>query len=356
MALFEASPQRRSLVTALAVGGTLIVLAVWPALTRVFLVAFAAILGALLLDGITQFVRRWIPVPRGLMLATVLAAFAGVVAVAVLLAGPGLTEQFELLQEQFPAAARSIMAQVEQIDWLSKIIAAMPPWSELMSQSSLVGNMATVFASAAEGVAGGILIVVLAVFIAISPAAYFKPALRLFRPERRELVASLADEIATTLRQWLGARFLSMVVVGVLTGLGLWLVGVPAPATLGLVAGLLSFIPNLGPILGAFPGLALAFVAGPSTVLWTLLVYAGVQVLEGNLITPLAERQAVDVPPAFLLCGQLLIGLLTGVLGLLVATPLIVVGVICVQRLYVDRIERVAVASAPVDAEALDAA
>lgn len=330
------------------------VLAVWPALARVFLVAFAAVLGALLLDGITRVLRGWIPLPRGLMLAMVLAAFAGAIAIAVLLAGPGLTRQFDLLQEQFPAAVQSIMAQVEQIDWLSKIIAAMPPWSELMSQSRLVGNMASVFASTAEGIAGSVLIVVLAVFIAISPSAYFQPALRLFRPERRELVTSLADEIATTLRHWLGARFVSMVAVGVLTGVGLWLVGVPAPATLGLVAGLLSFIPNLGPILGAFPGLALAFVSGPSTVLWTLGVYAGVQILEGNLITPLAERQAVDVPPAFLLCGQLLIGLLTGVLGLLVATPLIVVGVICVQRLYVDRIERVAVA--PIDVETLDAA
>lgn len=342
MAFLE-GPQRRSVITALAVGGGLVVLAAWPALARVFLVAFAAILGALLLDGITRLIASRLPVPRGLILAAVLAAFLGALAGVVLLAGPRLTAQFDLLQQEFPAAVQTIKAQIEEVEWLSKIFAAMPSGSELMSQSSLVGSLTDVFVATLEGVAGGVLIAVLAVFIAVSPTAYWTPALRLIRPERRETAQALADEIATNLRSWLAARFLSMVAVGILTGVGLWLIDVPAPATLGLIAGLLSFIPNLGPILGAVPGVALAFVEGPMTALWAASVYAGVQVLEGNLITPLAERQAVDVPPAFLLCGQLLIGLLTGVLGLLVATPLIVVGVICVRRLYVDRIERVAV-------------
>jgi predicted PurR-regulated permease PerM len=126
----------------------------------------------------------------------------------------------------------------------------------------------------------------------------------------------------------------------VLTGLGLWIVGVPAWASLGLLAGVLSFIPNFGPILSALPGILLGLSQSPMTAVWAAVVYIGVQLIEGNVITPYAEQRAVSLPAGFLLTVQLMLGLLAGVLGMLVATPLCVVAVIAIRDLHVARLER----------------
>jgi predicted PurR-regulated permease PerM len=140
-----------------------------------------------------------------------------------------------------------------------------------------------------------------------------------------------------------------MLTVGVLTGLGLWAVGIPAAASLGVLAGVLSFVPNLGPVLAALPGILLGLAEGPMTAVWAMAIYVGVQILEGNLITPMAERSAVSLPPGLIITAQLLLGLLAGPIGLLVATPLLAVVVLAVGELYVVPMETHDDDTAPVD-------
>lgn len=134
---------------------------------------------------------------------------------------------------------------------------------------------------------------------------------------------------------WLAGRAASMTVVGVLTWLTLWALGIPAPLILGFFAGLLSFIPNLGPILSIVPALLVALTVGPWYVLYVVLVYLGVQAVESNLITPLIQQEAVTVPPALLIVFQVSMGVLAGIWGMIVATPLLVVIMLLVQGLYV---------------------
>ena len=127
-----------------------------------------------------------------------------------------------------------------------------------------------------------------------------------------------------------------MVVVGGLTALGLWIVGAPLPLALGLIAGLLSFIPLLGPVFGAVPAILVALVESPTLALYVVVVFVVVQVLETYIVTPLIQQRAVSIPPALLLTAQVLLSVLFGVMGMLLATPIAVVAIVLVQMVYIQ--------------------
>lgn len=126
-----------------------------------------------------------------------------------------------------------------------------------------------------------------------------------------------------------------MVAVGALTALGLWLIGLPAPLALGLLAGLLEFVPYVGPILAALPGVLIAASLGPETMLYALLVYVVVQQVESNAIVPLVARQVLSLPPALAIFSVVALGLVFGPLGLVFAAPLTVLLVVAIGKLYV---------------------
>jgi len=130
---------------------------------------------------------------------------------------------------------------------------------------------------------------------------------------------------------------MAMSVVGVLTWLGLWLVGVPLAPILGLIAALLAFIPNIGPIIAAVPAVLLALSDGPTMALQVVGVYVAVQALESYAITPLIQQERVSLPPALIISTQLLMGVLFGVLGLALATPMAALGLTIIREAYVGR-------------------
>jgi predicted PurR-regulated permease PerM len=127
-----------------------------------------------------------------------------------------------------------------------------------------------------------------------------------------------------------------MLAIGVVCGVGDWLLGVPEALVLGIIAGLTEFIPNLGPVVGAVPAVLVAFGVGPWHALYVALFYAVVQGLEGNLLTPLVQQRAADVPPALTITAQLVMGLLGGILGVLLAVPLAASAIVAVRMAYVE--------------------
>ena len=129
-----------------------------------------------------------------------------------------------------------------------------------------------------------------------------------------------------------------MVLVTLLTWLGLWLLNVQLALALGLLAGILNFIPNIGPLLSVVPAVLVALPDGVPTVVWVALLYLGVQTIESSLFTPLLQQRMVSLPPAFTLTMQLLFWLMLGGWGLVLATPIAAAGVVFVQRLYVEDI------------------
>jgi predicted PurR-regulated permease PerM len=151
-------------------------------------------------------------------------------------------------------------------------------------------------------------------------------------------VTEILHQVYESLRWWLIGKFGSMIFIGFLTWVGLSILGVPIALTLALLAGLLSFIPNFGPILSAIPALLIAFIDSPVTALYVLILYVLVQVVESNLVTPLIERETVELPPALTVVFQLGLGTLVGGLGLVLATPLLAMIVVVVQLVYLQDI------------------
>lgn len=182
-----------------------------------------------------------------------------------------------------------------------------------------------------------ILVVLVAAYLAFNPSLYRRGFLALMPAAWRPRVDLALATAGKALRGWLLGQLISMSVVGVLTGLGLWLVGVPLALILGLIAGLLEFVPVIGPFLSAVPGILLALADSPNKALYAALVYFAVQQLEGNLVMPLAQRWAVHLPPALGLFSLVAFGGLFGLPGLLFAAPLTIVLMALIRRLYLER-------------------
>ena len=174
-------------------------------------------------------------------------------------------------------------------------------------------------------------------FLAITPREYRDGAVGLFPEHQREKLRGVMDTCGDALWSWSKARATAMVITGVLTGLALWALGIPMAFTLAVLTALLVFIPNIGAVLAAIPPLLLAF--GPEqsalTPLWVLLAYVGVQLVESYIITPNVIREGTGVPPALVITAQLVFGILFGALGVLFATPIVLVTMIFVTRYWV---------------------
>ena len=185
------------------------------------------------------------------------------------------------------------------------------------------------------GLTDALLILVGGIFIAASPRFYTAGMVKLVPEQRRALVGDALNHTSRALRLWLKAQILAMAIIGVLTGLGLWLLGVPSALALGLLAGLLEFIPFAGPILSAIPAVLIALAIDPQLALWTVLLYVLIQHVEGYALQPVIQSWAVEIPGAVLLFALLACGGLFGPLGVVFAAPLTVTIYVLVKRLYV---------------------
>ncbi len=301
---------------------------------QVLLVVFAGILGAVLLRTIADGIHRITRLPLGWSLALGCVLFASVLVTSGWLMAPSIGAQVDQLGEQLPRAVRGLTVSLERYEW--------GRW--LMSQGEQVANggrgafnTAARFLSTTVGVGGTILVVFfLSIYLASQPALYVHGLLHLFPIARRERVGAILDECGFELRWWMLGQLFAMLLVGTLTTVGLWALGIPLALILGIIAGLLNFVPNFGPWIAAVPGILIALSQGPGTALWVAGVYLGAQVIESYLITPMIQQRTVHLPPALTIAVQVLIGLLLGLVGLTLATPLLVVALVIVKMAYVE--------------------
>ena len=185
-----------------------------------------------------------------------------------------------------------------------------------------------------------LLVMFLAAYLAVEPRTYRDGLVRLMPPSVRERVGDALDASGVALRKWLIGQLGAMVFVGVLTGIGLWAIGVPLALPLAILMMLLDFVPVIGPLMAAIPGVLIAFSHSPQLALYAALVYLGVQFVEGHVVMPLAQKWAVALPPAMALLGIVGFGLVFGLIGVLFAMPLLVVTVVLVRKLYIETLER----------------
>lgn len=183
---------------------------------------------------------------------------------------------------------------------------------------------------------GFILVLFLAVYIAAEPDLYKRGMLLLVSPPTRRRLEPVLTAIAVKLRRWLGTQALAMLIIGAVTTILLSIIGVRAALPLGIIAGILEFIPNIGPTLAAVPAIVMAFVDSPQKAFVVMVVYWGIQFLENNLLIPYLMREQLDLPPALTLMTQVVMAYVFGLMGLFVATPLLAAVFVTVQMLHVQ--------------------
>ncbi|MCC7309308.1 MAG: AI-2E family transporter [Acidobacteria bacterium] len=305
----------------------------------VLLLIFAAALLAIFLRGLGDVVCGYTNISEGLSVLVVSVLIIGVLAGGIALLAPDVADQVEHLRVTLPASAREAAEYISQFPWGRALIDQLPSFDDV---TAAVGTLTLLqgvggFFSSTVGVVGNFFIVIfLAIYFALEPRFYTRGFTNLFPLGRRTRAREVIFAIGDTLRWWLIGKVFSMVFIGLLTGIGLYLLGVPLSLALGVIAGLLSFIPNFGPILSAVPALLLAFVESPMKALYVLILYVGVQLIESNLVTPFIERKTVELPPALTIVFQLALAVLVGGLGLVLATPLLAVLIVLVQMIYIE--------------------
>ena len=303
----------------------------------VFLLVFASVLLAIFLYDMSRFLCAHTPLSPGWSLAVVVLGLSAVMTVGIGLAGAAVGEQIDELVKRLPHSLQQLRQRLEHYEWAQFILAELPTSGQEVAEKTDVVAKAPGVLSKALGVLGAVVIFVfLGLYMAINPGIYRRGLLRLVPLHRRDRVQGILDEIGPMLGRWLVGRLFSMLVVGGITTLGLWLLQVPLALALGLLAALGELVPNIGPLLAFIPAILLAFTDSTTHALAVLALYLAVQGFESYVLTPLVEKRAVALPPALTLTAQVLLGLMAGGLGLVLAAPLTATAMVLVQRLYVE--------------------
>lgn len=303
-------------------------------LSGVFLLLFAAIVLAAVFRAFAVPMARYTPVPERAALVVVIVVLAAVLGVSIWLLGDRIASQFGQIVERLPAAWERLR------EWL----AGNPAGKFLLDQLNgsvgsagiAPGRIASFATTTFGALADAAIIIVLAVFLAADPTLYRRGLVKLVPPRGRPQVEETLDAVGTALGRWLKGQGLAMLSIGVMIGVGLWALGIPMALALGIFAGLMEFIPYIGAIASAAPALLLAFAISPLDALYVLILFLVVQNFEGNVLVPLIQQWAVKVPAVLTLLAIVVFGVLFGVLGLLVAAPLMVVAMAVVQKLYIE--------------------
>lgn len=328
------------LATAILPIAALFVVVLLAAPTVVLLVFSGVLFGVLLNGGATAIARRT-GLPRRIGLLIFCSLLVGSVVAFLVIAAPFLAEQFDELWRQIPKAAENFVERLEHYAWAREVMATVDAEDLAATAGARSGTALNVAFGFMLSLGNGVIVVFLGLYLAISPGVYTSGFSALFPPHSRPRIKAMLEETGIALWNWMTAQFISMVVVGVLTWLGLWFLGVPLSPILGVVAGLFAFIPNLGPILGTAPAALLALMQGPAVALQVIGLTLVVQTVESYLVTPTVQRETADLPPALTIAVQLLMGVLYGTLGLALATPLAAAALRIIRIFYVkDHLER----------------
>lgn len=302
----------------------------------VLLLIFTGVLFAVLLHAVASPAARVTGLSYRLALACTIATLLAVVVGVGWYVLPQVASQIDQLQEQLPRALGALEQELRRYHWPTALLEANYLSGLDQFPRQLVSRVTTVLSSTIGALFSVLVVVISALYLAAQPRTYTAGLLHLLPLSYRPRGAEVIVAVGYTLRWWLLGRLISMVLVGVLTGLGLWWLDIPLALTLAIIAAFLDFIPNFGPIIAAVPAVLLALMKDPTSALWVVLLYTAVQQFEGLLITPLIQRRTVLLPPVLTIMAQVLFSLMAGVLGLLLATPLCAVGFVLVKMLYVE--------------------
>ncbi|MFC5863804.1 AI-2E family transporter [Acidicapsa dinghuensis] len=302
-------------------GFTLTIALLWMGRV-IFLLLFASIVGATILTTISDWLHRRLRIRHGAAMALFILVSLGVIALVIWILGPNVVQQFSELETQLPMAAQSLLKQMQSHAWGQWLLRQTPGAEQIANGFSFaVTHIGGIVVSGATILVGLFIVFSLSVYLSVEPEMYYNGLRRLVPEDYRAKLDACASAVTEVLRWWVLTKFLAMTMVGILTTIGLAVVGLPLAGTLGIIAGAMTFIPNIGPFLAITPAALLALAISPMKGLLTLLVFAIVFMLEGYVVTPLLERNIVRLPPALTLTMQLLLATIVGPIGVALAAP-----------------------------------
>lgn len=325
----------RAAVVTLVAGATVGLLALIIVAAEVWLLIFAGLLFAVLLSAAADAVSGWLRWSRGLSLALGLVALLLATCAAGVALWPSISEQVAQLARDLPAAVRDLRGWLGDRAWGEWLLGRADP-DQVVPQDAMVSQASGALTSTARAIGALLVVLFVGIYVAAQPGLYHDGLRRLLPTRARTRADEVIYEVVGVLRWWLVGKLLSMTVVGVLTTSGLWLLDVPLALTFGLFAAVLAFVPNFGPVLSVVPPALIALASDPRLAAYVVALYLVIQTVESYAVTPLIQRRTVSMPPALTITAQVVLGLLVGVIGVAVATPLTAVAMTAIRRLYVE--------------------
>jgi predicted PurR-regulated permease PerM len=301
---------------------------------NVLLMVLAGSLIAVYFHGLGDLIQKKTRLNRTLAMTISIAGTFILLAVIIWFIGAKIQQQVAELSNTLPHTVSTFKAKLNATPAGQKIL----EYSSGDNSKQLMTTIQT-FLGTSFGVLGDMYIILfLGIFFTASPSLYKNGILLLIPEKNKEVAGHVMNRVSLSLKGWLKGMMLSMVLITILITVGLSIIGVPVALVLGVITGITEIIPNLGPLIAMIPGVLLSFTIGTGTAVIVSLLYIVSQTIVANIVTPLIQKKMINLPPALTLISQLIMGALSGALGIILAVPLLAILIILVDELYVKKI------------------
>jgi len=297
----------------------------------ILILVLAGALIACYFRGISSFIQQKLhwgsKVSLSISVVGTVLIFSGI----LFLIGATVSQQAVALKEALPEMLESAQKYIHKSDLGREI---MEQIKDVKSPKEFSQVASKFFKTTFSGITNMYVILLVGIFFTVAPTLYVNGVVSLVRPKNKPKAKTLMDQLGSSLVKWLIGKFIAMFAVFVLTAIGLIILDVPMWLTLSILAGLLNFIPNFGPLMSAVPAILVGLSENLTLALLIAGLYLVVQLFESSFITPKAQQKLIQIPPALIILAQVFMGVLAGILGVIFATPLILILMILVQELY----------------------
>ncbi|MEO6818776.1 MAG: AI-2E family transporter [Ginsengibacter sp.] len=313
----------------------IISLLLFKILFSVILLTIAAILIAIYFLGCADFFEGKLNISRGLAMALSIGINIILITAFFWFVGARLQNQVSQLSDSLPQTIENAKTHLQQSKLGSKAL----NYLNFSGDSQKTFSVARKFLSSGFGIISDIYIVLLlAIFFITGHETYKTGIIKLLPQTARKKGKSLLDELYQVLKKWIKGQLFGFLFIAVLSGLGLWALRMPLILTLALIAGIMNFIPNFGPIIALIPAVLLGLMQGTNTAIWIVGLYTFIQIIQSTVTQPLIQKKMVNLPPGLVIFGQVAMGLLGGFWGVLLASPIVAIIMTTVNKLYVEKL------------------
>ena len=308
---------------------------------EVLLLGFTGVLLAIFLFTVSDWVARWTHVWYWLALLVVCLVLLAATAGGVWLLADQIAPQIRTLREQLPEAWQTVKSYMEQNPagaWvLDQAGAGVETLQDgTVQQREVISKGLGYLSSFGLVLTHALVVLFVGLFGAITPSLYVRGMLRLVPMRRRQRAREVLQALRRLLWWWIVGQLIAMVFIGVATSVALWVMGIPLALALGVIAAVLNFIPNFGPILATIPAGLVALMQGPAALVWVIIIYIIIQAVQNHVVMPVTMQAAVELPASILMLAQVFMWYWAGLLGLALSPALAAVVIKLVQMLYLE--------------------